>query len=98
VVRCDLARDHRALRLRLRQPGTRNLDALGATAFVRALGVTQRRVVSTGGSYLSQGEFVLTFGLGTEAKGEVTVVWPDGTEQRVGTLAARAEPHLVERR
>jgi hypothetical protein len=98
VLRCDLARDHRALRLRLRQPGTRNLDALGATAFVRALGVTQRRVVSTGGSYLSQGEFVLTFGLGTEAKGEVTVVWPDGTEQRVGTLAARAEPHLVERR
>jgi hypothetical protein len=98
VLRCDLARGHRALRLRLRQPGTRNRDALGATAFARAGGVTQRRVAATGGSYLSQGEPVLTFGLGPAAAAEVTVVWPDGTRQDFGMLAARPAPHVVERR
>ena len=98
VLRCDLTPGGHALRVRLHQPGTRNLDALGATVLVRAGGVEQRGLARTGGSYLSQGDPVLTFGLGAATEAEVTVVWPDGTKQEAGRLLARAEPHRIERR
>jgi hypothetical protein len=66
---------------------------------VTAGGVTQRRVVRTGGSYLSQGEFTLTFGLGPAARADnVNVRWPDGTEQEFGPLDAQPAPHVIERR
>ena len=59
----------------------------------------QRRVVRTGGSYLSQGDLALTFGLGKATAAEkVTVRWPDGTEQEFGPLDARAAPHVLDRR
>ncbi len=68
----------RHLRVRLAQPG-RNRDALGAQVLLCAGGVTQRRLVRTGSSYLSQSELVLTFGLGSaERVDELQVVWPDG--------------------
>jgi hypothetical protein len=99
VLRNDAKGGNRALRLRLRQPGTRNPDALGAIVHVTAGGTTQRRVVRTGGSYLSQGELALTFGLGTAERAEkVTVRWPDGAEQEFGPLDAQPAPHTLERR
>jgi hypothetical protein len=98
LLRNDLGAPRHALRLRLRQPGTRNPDALGATVFVRAGGIVQRDLVRTGSSYLSQGELTLTFGLGTEAAGEVTVVWPDGTRQEVGRVEASPKPLEIARR
>ena len=98
VLRCDPAAPHRALRLRLRQPGTRNPDALGASVRVTGGGVTQRRVVRTGGSYLSQGDLALTLGLGASDKASVVVRWPDGVEQDFGSLDARAAPHVLERK
>jgi hypothetical protein len=98
VLRNDAKAANRALRVRLRQPGTGNPDALGAVVRVTANGVTQRRVVRTGGSYLSQGELALTFGLGKSERAEkVTVRWPDGKEQEFGPLAAQATPHRLER-
>jgi len=99
LLRNDLPAEGRhALRLRLRQPGTGNPDALGATALVRAGGVVQRAVARTGSSYLSQGDPVLTFGLGAAAEAEVTIVWPDGTRQDAGILKAAALPQEVARR
>jgi hypothetical protein len=99
VLRNDVAGANRALRLKLRQPGTRNVDALGAIVHVTAGGLTQRRVVRTGGSYLSQGDLTLTFGLGQVARADkVTVRWPDGKEQEFGPLEARAAAHALERR
>jgi hypothetical protein len=99
VLRNDLKSGNGALRLRLRQPGTKNLDALGAVVRVTAGGITQRRVVRTGGSYLSQGDLALTFGLGKATAAEkVTVRWPDGTEQEFGPLDVRAAPHVLDRR
>lgn len=99
VLRNDANAGSRALRLRLKQPGTRNPDALGAVVRVTAGGMTQRRVVRTGGSYLSQGELALTFGLDKSERAEkVTVRWPDGTEQEFGPLAPQAAPHDLERR
>ena len=97
VLRCDLETGNRSLRLRLHQPGTRNLDALGAEVRVTAGGLTQRRVARTGGSYLSQGDPALTFGLGALAQAEkVEVRWPDGTVQEFGPLDAGA--HRIVRR
>jgi len=99
VLRNDLESGNHALRLRLVQPGTKNPDALGAIVHVSAGGITQRRVVRTGGSYLSQGDPALTFGLGRETRApKVTVRWPDGTVEEFGPLAAAAAPHRLVRR
>jgi len=99
LLRNDVKSGSHVLRLKLRQPGTKNLDALGAVVHVTSGGVTQRRLVRTGGSYLSQGELTLTFGLGkAERADKVTVRWPDGTEQECGPLDAGPAPHLIERR
>jgi len=89
VLRNDLTTKHRSLRIRLRQPG-KNRDALGAVVLVKSSAGTQRGMVRTGGSYLSQGELTLTFGLGDDADAAVTVVWPDGTREERGRLAAGA--------
>lgn len=66
------------LRVRVRGEGG-NPDALGAVVELRADGRRQVRRVGTGGSYLSQGELVQTFGLGSAVSVEGLVVqWPDG--------------------
>ncbi len=70
------------LRLRLEGTGA-NRQALGALVEVRAGGRARRATVRTGGSYLSQSEPVLTFGLGdVDAVDEVLVRWPDGRRTR----------------
>jgi hypothetical protein len=97
VLRNDLTEKRTMLRVRLRQSG-KNRDALGAVVTARAGDLTQRRVARTGGSYLSQGDPALTFGLGDAASADVTVRWPDGVEQEFKGLAARAEPHVLERK
>jgi hypothetical protein len=97
VLRCDPTTKHRMLRLELCRPGTRNPEALGAVVQVTAGGMTQRRMVRTGGSYLSQGELVLTFGLGPRDRADRVVVrWPDGEVSRLGPLPGRPEPHRIE--
>ncbi|HEX5135921.1 MAG TPA: CRTAC1 family protein [Planctomycetota bacterium] len=98
VLRNDLANGNRCLRLRLRQPGTRNVDAIGAKVVVRAGGIARRDVVRTGGSYLSGSEPVLTFGLGGATEAVVDVTWPDGTRQEGIRLAAGPRTRVVERR
>jgi len=78
VLRNDLKTANRALRVRPRREGTKNPDAIGATVRVTCGGVTQRQVVRTGGSYLSQGELTLTFGIGAATPDSCTVEirWP----------------------
>ena len=88
VLRNDLQTRNNVLKLRLHQPGTKNLDALGAVVRVTANGMTQRRVVRGGGSYLSQGDFTLVFGLGTDTGGIVEIAWPDGKRQVTRKLIA----------
>jgi len=69
--------------VRLKLVGKRsNKNALGATVVLSANDVTQRRMVSTTRSYLSQVELPLTFGLGASTKiDKVSIVWPDGSSQ-----------------
>ncbi len=79
---------HNGLRVRLRGRPP-NTDALGAWITLEAGGRTQRRLVRTGSSYLSQSELVQTFGLGAATTVDrLEVRWPSGTET---TLTAVSE-------
>ena len=70
--------DNRYLRIRLVGAGGNRL-ALGAQVRVRTGDLLQMREVHSGGSYLSQSELVLHFGLGEHARADsVEVRWPAG--------------------
>lgn len=64
-----------------------NRMALGARVTIRAGGVTQTDEVRSGGSYLSQSDTRLHFGLGSASQIESVVVrWPSGQESRFDSL------------
>ncbi len=59
-----------------------NTDAIGARVILKNRKTTQQRTVGSGGSFLSQSEKILTFGLGGKKTVEsVTIEWPDGTSE-----------------
>lgn len=90
LLRNDLRPTANAVRLRLiaRKP---NWQAIGAVVTLTTRHGQQRRMVRTGGSYLSQSELVLTFGLGSDTQArDVTVRWPDGEVESLGTFLAGA--------
>ena len=60
-----------------------NTDAIGAVVVVKAGGATQRGLVQSGTSYLSQHDMRQHFGLGTSTMVDsIEVTWPDGTTSR----------------
>jgi enediyne biosynthesis protein E4 len=66
-----------------------NRLALNARVKVVAGGMTQTDEVHSGGSYLSQNDLRLHFGLGSATKiDSVEIRWPSGTVDRIGPLAA----------
>lgn len=85
--------------LRLDLKGTRcNRAAIGARVEVTAGGRSQVQEVRSGGSYCSQSELTLTFGLGERHSAErVRVSWPGGKQQTWVNLAAGETHRLVER-
>jgi hypothetical protein len=87
LIRNDLAGAH-YLRVRLR--GTPpNADAIGARLLLQGSGGLQRRMVRTGGSYLSQSELTQTFGLAPgESVRRLEIRWPDGTVSTLQNPAA----------
>ena len=76
--------------LTLRLQGRRgNRDAIGARVTVSAGGARQVREVRSGGSYCSQGDLRITFGLGEHSGAdEVTVRWPGGKSETRRNIAA----------
>lgn len=63
--------------------------ALNARIKIVAGGMTQTDEVHSGGSYLSQNDTRLHFGLGSVTKiDSVEIHWPSGTVDRIGSLAA----------
>lgn len=84
--------------LRVKAVGTRcDSTALGARVEVTAGGRTHVQEVHSGGSYLSQSELVLHFGLGDATRVEkVRVRWPGGAVEEARDLAARATVTFVE--
>jgi len=76
--------------VRVRVQGTRsNRDGIGAVVSVRAGGVVQRQIVRSGGSFLSESQRELTFGLGKVDKVDsIEVRWPYGTVEKLPGIDA----------
>jgi len=83
LLRNDQQLHHHWLRFKL--VGTRsNRDAIGAWVRVRVGNQTRSRQLMPSRGYLSQSELPVTIGLGTVRRADdVTIVWPDGSKQRV---------------
>jgi len=59
-------------------------DAIGAIVYVTTGKVRQRQDVISGGSYASQNDLTLHFGLGAATSvDKVEVKWPDGSSETV---------------
>ena len=84
--------------LRIRLEGRQsNRDALGARVVAVVGGRRQERRVRTGGSYLSQSEKTITFGLGPATVIDtLRIYWPAGGEDIFQQVAVDQEVRLVE--
>ncbi|PYT30115.1 MAG: CRTAC1 family protein [Acidobacteria bacterium] len=74
----------------LRLVGTKsNRDGIGAKVYVESASGKQWDMVHSGGSYCSQSDLALTFGLAQDrgVKG-IDIEWPSGTKQHVAEVAA----------
>jgi hypothetical protein len=74
----------------VRLVGTKsNRDGIGAKVYVESASGKQWDMVHSGGSYCSQSDLALTFGLAQDrgVKG-IDIEWPSGTKQHVADVAA----------
>jgi len=76
---------------------TSNRAAIGARVTVYAGGVARIAEVRAGGSYISQNDLRLHFGLGSETRiSKVEITWPNGKREELKDLAADAIYTIVE--
>ncbi len=73
-----------------------NNSALGAVVRVKSEGGEQWQMVKSGSSYCSQSQLALTFGLAKNPEAEVTVEWPSGRVEKLGTMKANRWLRVVE--
>ena len=69
-----------------------NRSAIGARVLARYGGRTQAQEVSAQSSFYSANDRRLHFGLGTATSADLTVVWPGGATEKIGSVDA---DHLV---
>jgi hypothetical protein len=67
---------------------TSGRDAIGARVAVTSRGRTQIDEVRSGGSFISQNDFRLHFGIGKSASVDLSVRWPDGKIETFPAVAA----------
>jgi enediyne biosynthesis protein E4 len=86
--------------LRVRLVGRNgNVSPIGSTCFVEAGKDKQLRAVLGGGSYASQSEYTLHFGMGDAATADrVTVRWPSGKTETLRNVRTRAAITVREKR
>jgi hypothetical protein len=65
-----------------------NRSAIGARVLVRYGGRTQAQEVSAQSSFYSANDRRLHFGLGSAASAELTVLWPSGATEKIGSVDA----------
>lgn len=99
LLRNALSTGNHWLELSLRGAGAMR-DAIGARVVLTLPDGSRRsRVVSAGGSYLSQHSFVVHFGLGKAARASrVEVLWPDGKRSVLTDVAADRRLEVAEGR
>lgn len=74
-----------------------NRAAIGARVTIHAAGVKQFHEVQSGGSYLSQNDLRLHFGLGTAAKiDSIEIRWPNGATETLQNVPADTIYTIVE--
>ncbi len=96
LFRNQLDNANRWLGLQLEGGGAINRDAIGARVMVTTPdGRTRMRERRAGGSRGATHDYVLHFGIGEHASAEVTIVWPDGLVEEVGTLHSGRYHHRV---
>ena len=76
--------------LRIKLVGTKsNRDGIGSVVWVQSNTTSQKQMLTSGSSYLSASELVLTFGLGSSAKANIIEIhWPSGTVTRLTNIPA----------
>src|SRR5207249_10014896 len=67
-------------------------SAIGARVVARYGGRTQAQEVSAQSSFYSANDRRLHFGLGTATSADLTILWPNGGTEKIGSVAA---DHLV---
>lgn len=65
-------------------------DAIGARVSVTPAGGAKAQIeeIRSGGFHISQGDFRAHFGIGNAAQAALSITWPDGTRQDLGTVDA----------
>jgi enediyne biosynthesis protein E4 len=88
---------HHWIALRLVGGAKSPRDAIGATVFLTAGGVRQRRDVTSGGSYSSSSDPRVHFGLGAAAEVEaVEIRWPSGEKETIAVSGVDRIVTIVE--
>jgi len=95
LIRFDDSNDNTWISLELE--GTKsNRSAIGARVKVTAGDRSQLDAVRGGGSYLSQNDLRLHFGLGKASSADIEIRWPSGIRQTMKNLAAGETHHIIE--
>lgn len=86
--------------IQFRLSGTKsNRSALGAVVRIESAGGKQWSMVRSGGSYCSQSDLALTFGLGHDTNVNlVQIEWPSGARQKFSNVAANQFLNIDEAR
>jgi hypothetical protein len=95
LLRCDNRTGRHWLQVKL--TGTvSNRSAIGARVTCIAGGKRQVNEVRSGGSYLSQSDLRLHFGLGDAGMADLEIRWPNGKEQRLEGVKANQALRVTE--
>jgi len=95
LLRCDNRTGRKWLQVKL--VGTvSNRSAIGARVVCISGGRRQINEVRSGGSYLSQSDLRLHFGLDQESHADLEIHWPNGKQQRLADVAANQALKIVE--
>jgi hypothetical protein len=88
LLRCD--QTTKSNWIKVKTVGTKsNRSGIGARIYCTADGHRQMDEVRSGGSYISQSDLRVYFGLGTATEAEIEVRWPSGAVDRVRSKANR---------
>ena len=73
-----------------------NRDGIGTVISVTTGAGTQTQMISSGGSHGGGGQKAAFFGLGSDTSATVSVTWPNGVVESLGSFTSGQSAHLVE--
>jgi hypothetical protein len=95
LLRCDSTLKNNWLRVKT--VGTKsNRSGIGARVICSTGGHRQTNEVRSGGSYISQDDLRVHFGLGSAEKADLEVRWPSGVVDKVTGVAANQVVKITE--